>query len=231
MGCCAFIGKYLLFLVNLAFALVGIAIVVVGAVYKYQFDNVLEALPDEATVLSLVPTLAIIVGCIVFFIAFLGCCGAVNEGKCMLSTYSVLIFVILIAQVGVGIYAFIQFGDNQGELRTRIHDQLVTTFNRYSTNTASREAVDFVQSELKCCGVDSSNFWTGTIPNSCCASNSAPCTTFTAYRTGCSQAIWEWLRENGRRIGIAAIVIAVFELICGIVACCQIRSINKRYHV
>lgn len=50
------------------------------------------------------PILTIAIGCIIFLIAFFGCCGAIKESYCMTMTYSVILMVLLIAKLVVGIY-------------------------------------------------------------------------------------------------------------------------------
>jgi len=47
---------------------------------------------------SYLPKFAIGMGAIVGFIAFLGCCGAAKENKCMLWTYAFVLFWIILAQ-------------------------------------------------------------------------------------------------------------------------------------
>lgn len=68
----------------------GIATIVVGVLARLKL---LEALADEVindeefeTVIKILPTLIIVMGCVVFIIAFTGCCGSVTETKCLLIT-------------------------------------------------------------------------------------------------------------------------------------------------
>ena len=46
-----------------------------------------------------VPTSLIAIGCIVLFIAFLGCCGAIRENAGMTMCYSVIMLMLLIVKV------------------------------------------------------------------------------------------------------------------------------------
>lgn len=71
----------LMFLLQLA----GLALIIIGVMYKINFSEGIKALPADVGV---APTLSIIVGSIVFITAFLGCCGAVRESTCMLTTVS-----------------------------------------------------------------------------------------------------------------------------------------------
>ncbi len=56
----------------------------------------------------LIQVLLVVVGCIIFFITFFGCCGAIKEHHCMTLTFAVILSLILIIEIGAGIssYAF-----------------------------------------------------------------------------------------------------------------------------
>ena len=45
------------------------------------------------------PIFLMIVGGVIFLVAFLGCCGAWRESKCLIYTYAFFLAVILVAQV------------------------------------------------------------------------------------------------------------------------------------
>ena len=49
----------------------------------------------------------IVVGSIVFLTGFLGCCGAFKESPCMLTTYAVILIILLIMEVVAGILAVV----------------------------------------------------------------------------------------------------------------------------
>ncbi|KAJ8966208.1 hypothetical protein NQ317_001306 [Molorchus minor] len=92
--------------------LAGLALVIVGILYKLNIREAGEVLPKD---LGLAPIL-IIIGAIVFITAFLGCCGAVKESTCMLTTYAIVLLTIFIIQVAIAVYVFIQVKDSN-ELR------------------------------------------------------------------------------------------------------------------
>ena len=52
------------------------------------------------------PVFLIIVGCIIFFVAFFGCCGAIKENHCMTLTFSILLGIIFLMEIGAGIAAY-----------------------------------------------------------------------------------------------------------------------------
>ena len=95
----------------------------------------------------------------------------------MVYTYSVIVLAILLAQFGAGIAAFVLKGD----LNDTIESNMVDGMNNYGTEEHGgvTDTWDFVQQELKCCGVDTYTDWgkvqgwsqynnSITVPDSCC---------------------------------------------------------------
>lgn len=66
--------------------LAGLAFIVVGVIFKLNIQEFAQQLEKTGIPFNLAPTLLIIVGCVVFVISFFGCCGAIRESTCMLST-------------------------------------------------------------------------------------------------------------------------------------------------
>ncbi|KRT86629.1 Tetraspannin, partial [Oryctes borbonicus] len=166
MACATAVVRILMFILNLVCAIAGLGLLVVGVLYKLNLNEATAEIPDS---LELAPTLLIIVGCIVFVIAFFGCCGAVRESTCMLTTYAVILLVIFVLQVAVAVYAFLQIRDVDG-LKEQFRKGLNTTFSRYNQDPVATETVDIIQRSYQCCGLDgpSSMKVNGTFPLSCC---------------------------------------------------------------
>lgn len=97
--------KYLLFSFTFIFVVFGILLVYAGFstfVRLNKYELILTNGPDNATIALL------IVGFSIFFIAFLGCCGALMENDFMLRTFSFIITVLLLIEIfSVGfVYTF-----------------------------------------------------------------------------------------------------------------------------
>ena len=60
------------------------------------------------------PVLLVVVGCIIFFVTFFGCCGAVKENHCMTVTFSVLLALIFLLELGAGIGAYMMRTEVRG---------------------------------------------------------------------------------------------------------------------
>ena len=87
------------------FQITGLALIVTGCVIQGVYSNYLDFLGDS---FFNTPVLLVVVGCIIFFITFFGCCGAIKEHHCMTLSFSVLLALILVIELGAGIasYAF-----------------------------------------------------------------------------------------------------------------------------
>ena len=81
---------------NLIFALVGLVLMGFGVFVQVEAKDYLNFLGSNYTN---TPVFIIILGAIIFVVAFFGCCGAIKENKCLMYTYGFLLFVILIALV------------------------------------------------------------------------------------------------------------------------------------
>lgn len=75
------------------FQLAGAALIAVGVLVKL---NVTDAISEGDNNIHLAPIFTIIVGAVIFVIAFFGCCGAIRESTCMLTTVSNPLLIWLI---------------------------------------------------------------------------------------------------------------------------------------
>ncbi|KAK5644701.1 hypothetical protein RI129_006001 [Pyrocoelia pectoralis] len=226
MGCATSLVKYLVFLFNFVFVLAGIAFIVVGVLVKLDVNDFQKILEGIDIPFGVAPILMIVVGCIVFIIAFFGCCGAIKESTCLLTTYAVILLIILIAQIAVGIYAFIQTKGStftEGDLE-KAFSKLISEYN----DKAVKEAVDLTHTELQCCGAKGKSDWGGNIPASCCeGSTGESCPAEKAYNIGCGEKLYNFLKKSFNVIGIVIIVIAAVELFGAIMALCLSSSIKN----
>lgn len=75
---------FLLLLLLLSLQLFGIALVAVGAGFLLKYEEIVDAFKDAK--ISVVPIVFIVIGSLIFLIAFFGCCGAILESSWMVST-------------------------------------------------------------------------------------------------------------------------------------------------
>ncbi|XP_037069099.1 CD63 antigen-like isoform X1 [Pollicipes pollicipes] len=162
--------KYLIFFFNFIFVISGIALVAMGAVIKGYYDKYLDFLSDD--VFS-VPVLLIVVGVIIFFVAFMGCCGAIRESYCMTMTFAVLLALIFILELAAGIAAYLL----RDEIADTLNKNMNATMQNYGKpdHSGVTKTWDGMQMEFDCCGAANYTDWATTefgagraVPTSCC---------------------------------------------------------------
>jgi len=221
------VAKYMLFFFNLLFAVLGVAMVVIGVVIRAKLVNYHDFIEYD---LSSYPYILIGVGCVVFFIAYLGCCGAIKENSCMLFLYALILIII----VGVEIGFIVAANAKRDALEEIVDKRLKVTLNESNSNGDYYASWHLLQTELKCCGIDGPEDWKNVfphveLPGSCCqkAANDTTCTVNTASKTGCKAAIIDYLNSNIVTVVGVAIVVAVVQLLAIICPCC-LYSVYRR---
>ncbi|XP_050517698.1 23 kDa integral membrane protein isoform X2 [Diabrotica virgifera virgifera] len=205
---------------NFTFALGGLALIVVGVLYKLNINDFTEAIPDEYSSIGVAPILTIVVGSIIFVIAFFGCCGAIRESPCLLTTYGVILLVIFLLQIAVGVFAFIEIKDKDN-FKTQVNKQLDRLFNR-AKDQNKYELTDLIQKEFECCGPDGPSFWGASIPKSCLDSNNKQ------YTDGCKTEFYDFLNKAMNVIGITLLALSALEVIGCVFSLCLSSSIKNR---
>merc|ERR1719397_1165880 len=191
------------------------------------------------------PIAIVVLGVIIFAIAFFGCCGTCKDNKCMMYTYGFLLAVVLIAQVGGGIAAFAMKGDLEQEITKNMRGGLEHfTDPGYEgvTNTWN-----LVQDNFKCCGVENYKDWEkryptngtapGTVPDSCCKVEKENCGVrpdpSTLWADGCFSKFSQTFTDNLGYVGSKYLISFWFlnkPVFC-IFSCCGLhRCGGAAYH-
>ncbi|KAF7285725.1 CD63 antigen-like [Rhynchophorus ferrugineus] len=226
MGCATGLVKYVVFLANLLFALIGLALVIIGILFKLNITEVTRIVPGD---FGVAPILSIIIGAIIFITAFLGCCGAVKESPCMLTTYSIILITIFIIQVAIGVYAYMQI-KNATQLRSSIRVSVDRTFaEARQNNPEAIETRNFVQRWLRCCGVDGPDEYQN-LPDSCCPMDRCISVSNEVFNDGCAIKLYSLVDSKSKLIAHIAIGVAVVEILGAIFGLCLSSSITRHYN-
>ncbi|CAL8319579.1 unnamed protein product [Merluccius merluccius] len=228
--------KYLLFLFNFIFWICGLALIVVGILVQIALHDNLSITNAAA---SVGPIILIVVGVVIFFIAFCGCCGAWKENYCMVTTFAVLLFLIILVEIGVAIAGYIF----RGHIKEMVQENLTVMLTKYNNTEEIQKTVDRMQKDLKCCGANSSKDWIDfradkkSVPDSCCVNITVGCGVghmndpVRVHQQGCHTAVEELLEENLLWIIIAAVVIAVIQILGVVFSCLLMKGIRSGYEV
>ncbi|KAM4737613.1 CD63 antigen [Anableps anableps] len=229
--------KYLLFFFNFIFWICGIVLIAVGVMVQLSLHSTFLIRDASA---SAGPIFIIGVGVVIFFIAFFGCCGAWKENHCMVTTFSVLLSLIIIAEIAAAILGYVF----RNKLSVIAQDSLTEMIHKYKNSTQEfKDTVDKLQQGWKCCGVNNASDWKAykddgkTVPDSCCFNVTKDCGSGAmtdgtkVYQKGCHDALVTFLKNNIQWVIIAALVIAILQIMGIVFACLLMRGIRSGYEV
>ncbi|XP_026178048.1 tetraspanin 36 [Mastacembelus armatus] len=218
MDCGIVTSKTILLFLSLIFLGAGAVLAYVGAYMIERFSNFQSFIQDEYT---LIPA-AIIIGIsvVMFIFGLLGCCATIWESRMGLSFFFVIIFIIFAAEVAALVFGFVYKGMLNGGLEKSMN----VVFGKYNgPEGGDSKAVDYLQTQLQCCGVKNYTSWSNTtwfnshnstVPLSCCK-NSTHCTGRVdqpdlLYGEGCESKLEQLLQDV---LTYATLVILGFALI------------------
>uniref|UniRef100_A0A3B3VS86 Tetraspanin n=1 Tax=Poecilia latipinna TaxID=48699 RepID=A0A3B3VS86_9TELE len=235
----------MMFIFNGGIFLAGLVILGVGIWVTVDSDSLLNLvekvvdLPDEVFKLNYVGYMLIGVGAVLLIIGFLGCCGAINENRCMLLTFFSLVLIIFIVEVAGGIVLFV-FTDEVDQIFNNLENDVITDIQaNYGKDPGMTELwnitmeqmcnyIFFMYLQSRCCGYKNyTDFYGspfnigGEYPPPCCHSSTGPCTSDLARISnvkGCFVKLVELLEENSIIIAGVAIGIASLEIAAMVVS-------------
>nr|XP_015822531.2 CD63 antigen [Nothobranchius furzeri] len=229
--------KYLLFFFNFIFWLCGLALIVVGVMVQVSLHKTFMIRDASA---SGAPIFIIAVGVLIFFIAFFGCCGAWKENYCMVTTFAILLTIIIIAEVAAAIAGYVY----RNKLSQVVNDSLTDMIGQYKNSSKDfQSSVDQLQEDWKCCGVNGSADWRNfdssgkSVPDSCCLNVTKGCgkdaisDPSKVYQKGCHDVLVDAVKSNIQWVIVAALVIAFLQIVGIVFACLLMRSIRSGYEV
>lgn len=167
LGCGGTLGKVFLILINIIFFLLGLGLLIVGALMKANVkivtDEVKPALNtvtvssyklgDLADNLSVV---FIVIGVFIFIVAGLGLFGACCQNRCMLVTYAILVLVLFIAKIAAIALWFTMQGEVEDKVKSEMLTSLQTYFTDDSVATGSEvsKSWNYMFMTLDCCAIN-----------------------------------------------------------------------------
>ena len=240
MDCCntdTILG-YIICFVNFVFFLASLPIIGIGAYILLtmkdfkQFDDNISA--SFAIIL-------IVLGAVVMIVAFFGCCGACTENPCEMYTYGTLLALIFVALIGVTV-TFVIFKD---EIERTVKDKMKKSIDKYNNSTTGdiKKIWDWVQKDVKCCGVETYMDWNRVmegehkVPDSCCKVETEGCgkagffDTEKIYTEGCLVTLKTKILENsGHAIGVG-VGIGILNFLGVIVGCRHAKTLKKKKEI
>jgi len=232
-----------MFAFNFIFFIGGCGILGLGIWLKVEKDEYMELSTFNFVSTS---NIAIIVGIIIVLVAFLGCCGAINEVAPMLLAFFILMLVIFILEVAAGALAYSKRNEINGKLSDEFKDAITYKYSKKNAdNVGLVEAIDKFQEHFECCGFNhaedwrSSNFYNethGSIPESCCkdkktcGGEKTPSSFGKYWKKGCFNEVLAFLKDHllyVGALGVALALIQILGLVFSMTLYCSIRNAGK----
>ncbi|XP_056149623.1 tetraspanin 36 [Lampris incognitus] len=171
MDCGIITSKTILLLLSLTFWAAGAALAYVGCYVIKSYNNFGSFLEDKY---QMIPAAIILgSGIVMFIFGLVGCCATIRESKLGLGFFFLIIMIIFAAEVAALVLGFVYQGRINGDLGRSMNN----TFMKYDGKDTESQGVDYLQTQLQCCGVQSYTNWTNTpwftshnntVPLSCC---------------------------------------------------------------
>ncbi|CAD5124711.1 DgyrCDS12973 [Dimorphilus gyrociliatus] len=156
IDCTATIIKLLLFFSNVFFWIVGILVIGFG-IWVIQQES--ELLGDNADtevykIVYSVTIVIILVGVIVFIVAFVGCIGTIRENITILNVFIGLLIAEVVVELSLIVVGFSLYETIKDEVIDSLKDTLVY----YLDSPSIRDLIDTFQQAFLCCGVSTKGY-------------------------------------------------------------------------
>ncbi|XP_056305342.1 CD81 protein [Danio aesculapii] len=196
--------KFLLFIFNFIFWLMGSLVLAVGLWLRLDPNTVSLLGEDGPDTFFIGVYILIAAGGLVMLVGFFGCCGAVRESQCLLGLFFACLLVIFGAEVAAGVFGFINKDKIIQEIK-HFYDESAGINN----NNATVQSYHIV---LSCCG-------SSTMTPQLCKNM--------VFNQTCDVAIEEFFNSKLFIVGYVGIGIAgvmIIGMIFSMVLCCAIRN-------
>ncbi|XP_051953995.1 leukocyte surface antigen CD53 [Xyrauchen texanus] len=200
--------KYTMCVVNFIFFICGATIFGLG-IYLMTSSRFASLLPSLQA-LNIANTL-FITGIIISCVSFLGFLGALKENRCLLISFFILLFILMLAELAAACLLLMY----ERHIDKFIKDDLKASLDKYKEDMARNVTNDWdtVQKGLKCCGIESHIDWKASVPPSCCSSDQCLNNGTQYWDQGCYTKLKDVLDRNLLNTGIAVIVVCLIEVL------------------
>lgn len=157
----------------------------------------------------------VVTGTIVTCVCYLGILGGLKENRCMLITFFVLLFILMLVELAMACVFFVYSREIPTYFETDLMKSLV--IYRESRPEATKTLIndfDTVQHLFQCCGVHGADDWEGNIPISCCIKDPCNVANFTVWDEGCLVKVRDWFAHNYRSTGSGVVTMFIIQFIC-----------------
>ncbi|XP_042192937.1 tetraspanin-5 [Callorhinchus milii] len=158
--------KYTLFIFNILFWLVGIALL--GVTFWAWSEKGVLNIQSISDLNGFDPVwILLVVGIMCFILGCTGCIGALRENICLLKFFSVVISGILMVELAAGLLGFVF----QDWLKSKVQSFIKDNIQAYRDDIDLQNLIDTVQRYMQCCGAIDPEDWNNNIYFNCSTTN------------------------------------------------------------
>ena len=221
--------KYCLFVGNLLFLISGISLVIVGGLMTKGYGHYTPYSDDH---LPHAFILIIVLGVLICFVGFLGCCGALLGHQCMLISFAVLVGMLFTLEMTVVVLTF----SNKSKIEDEGDVTLERAVKNFDSNKTAAYILNLFQTVFKCCGKTGPSDYRYReigVPGTCCGkSPQESCSLRALYEEGCQRIFMQVLKTALTLKTWMTMVVAILHLSAVVMTCVYLclakrRSIRK----
>ena len=238
MGFCSESLSFFLFMTNLIFSLIGLALIGMGVYVINDLKPYTDFLQtgEDIKMLHQAGYMLIGVGCFITLVYVIGFVGACTQNPCILYSFATALCLLVVAEIGISISLFMFSGEAKGVIDKFMNESMVIYDKQNDTkHDAVKKGWDKIQQQFECCGFNGFEDWEPILndtdkkvaPKSCCKEEGHCITDITkekVYEEGCGMKFEQWLEGHVTLAGGFIIGIAVLQLLSIIIACCFARK-------
>ncbi|KAM3611174.1 uncharacterized protein V6R79_014531 [Siganus canaliculatus] len=157
----------------------------------------------------------VVTGTIVTCVCYIGVLGGMKENRCMLITFFVLLFILMLVELAMALVYLIYSRQIDSYFETDLTKSLeIYRQSKEDENRALKNDFDAVQHVFRCCGVRGVSDWKGNVPISCCTED--PCNTFPypTWQEGCVIKLRNWFARNYLSTGAGVVTMFIIQFVC-----------------
>nr|CAH8850201.1 unnamed protein product [Trichobilharzia regenti] len=232
-GCTTFL-VFALLTFNVIFLLIGAAIICFS-IYCYVDSLIQSAISRSGHADKMQNLLYALIGLglLTIVVAIFGCCGAYNESRCLLGTYSICLTIMFGVEIAAGTLCLVFKVETEKRI-IQAFENIIIQFKDESMEDEYDESYsyrDWIQRSLQCCGINGADDYPGLIiPSSCCIPQHQNCPDKSAsYSIGCRQVISDLVKSKflmALTLIMCVPISKVFALIFAILLCCLVQQRN-----
>ncbi|KAJ8005884.1 hypothetical protein DPEC_G00122540 [Dallia pectoralis] len=154
----------------------------------------------------------VVTGTMATCVCYLGVLGAMRENRCMLITFFLLMFVLMLVELAMACMFLVY----EREMDHFFEGDLMRSLEIYRNSTSDgsltiKEDFDAVQHTFRCCGVHNVSDWEGNVPVSCCTQD--PCTfiPYPNWKEGCHMMLRNWFARNLLSTGSGVVSLFILQ--------------------